>query len=326
MAGKTEKAPFPSHPLEPTVIEYDVDPAWPKRPAHLGPPQAVAGIAVDRDGRIWCAQRGEEPIQVYTTAGDLVCSWGRGQFSAPHALRIDGQGNVWASDFEQHTVRKFTPEGRLLMTLGVAGQAGDDQSHFNRPTDVAVTPAGDIFVTDGYGNRRVVHFDGHGRFVKEWGSFGSGPGQFVLPHQIVVDSKGTLYVADRNSGRIQLFDQQGRFLQQWLNIIMPWGLWISPQDEIWCCGSSPKWWRKGDQYPPPKDQICVRFAGDGRVMQLWTAPIGKEGQAKPGELNWVHCIALDSRCDIYVGEINGKRAQRFVRNPPLSETSAQVDP
>lgn len=349
MKDGVQKPPFPSYPLEPTVVEYEVDPGWPKRPARLGPPQAVAGIAVDRNDRIWCAQRGEEPIQAYTTAGELVRSWGRGQFSLPHALRMDGQRNVWVSDAEQHTVRKFTREGELLMPLGVKGQAGDDGTHFNRPTDVAVTPAGDIFVTDGYGNRRVVHFDGRGRFVKEWGTFGSGPGEFVLPHQIVMDSRGTLYVADRNSGRIQVFDQQGRFLQQWANIIMPWGLWISPSksfphrpgkpaspkagcpacpcgndsDEIWCCGTSPQWWRKGDQYPPPKDQIVVRFAADGRVLQLWSAPIGKEGQAKPGELNWVHAIALDSRGSIYLGEITGKRAQRFVRNPPLSETAAR---
>ena len=92
---------------------------------------------------------------------------------------------------------------------------------------MAITPLGDVFVTDGYGNRRVVHFDAQGRFLKAWGGYGGGPGQFSLPHMIVIDSQGVLYVADRNSGRIQFFNQQGRFLDQWTNLIMPWGLWIS---------------------------------------------------------------------------------------------------
>jgi hypothetical protein len=210
-------------------------------------------------------------------------------------------------------VKKFTPEGKLLLTLGTPGQSGEDETHFNRPTDAAITPAGDVFVTDGYGNRRVVHFDPHGKFVKAWGAYGGGPGQFSLPHMIVVDSRGVLYVADRNSGRVQLFDQQGRFLDQWTNLLMPWGLWISPQDELWGCGSSPQWWRKDDKFPPPKDQIFMRLSTDGRVRQLWTVPLGREGQEKPGECNWLHCVALDSKGNLYAGDIIGKRIQKFVR-------------
>src|SRR5690606_15177194 len=122
------------------------------------------------------------------------------------------------------------------------GEAGEDESHFNRPTDMAITPAGDVFITDGYGNRRIVHYDKAGNYVKSWGQLGSTPGNFILPHAIVVDSKGLLYVADRNSGRIQVFNQEGKFLSQWTNLIMPWGMFINAQDEIWVCGSSPHWW------------------------------------------------------------------------------------
>jgi len=312
------RAGYPSYPPEPTVIEYAVDPAWPKRPAEMGSPAAVPAIAVDREDRIWCVERCEVPVQVYTTAGDLVRSWGKGEFKSPHNLRFDSRGNVWITDSEQHVVKKFTPEGKLLLTLGTAGKSGEDETHFSRPTDMAITPAGDVFVTDGYGNRRVVHFDAQGKFVKAWGSYGGGPGQFALPHMIVVDSRGVLYVADRNSGRVQLFDQQGKFLDQWTNLIMPWGLWISPQDDIWVCGTSPQSWFKDGQYPPPKDQIFMRFSTDGRVRQLWTVPLGQTGQEKPGECNWLHGVALDSKGNLYAGDIMGKRIQKFVRVVPAA--------
>ena len=306
-------ADCPSYPPESTVVEYVVEPSWRQRPEDLGPPGAIAGVEVDKDDQVWCVERTEVPVQVYAPDGKLVRSWGQGLLKGPHTLRFDGQGNVWVSDFHLHVVRKFTPDGELLMTLGTLGESGDDERHFYRPTDMAITPAGDIFVTDGYGNRRVVHFDAQGKFVKEWGEFGSGPGQFVLPHMIVVDSRGTLFVADRNSGRIQLFDQKGKFLEEWSNIIMPWGLWISSQDDLWVCGTSPQWWRKDGEYPPPKDQIFMRFSTDGRVQQLWTVPMGKDGEEQPGDCNWLHCVALDSKGNIYAGDIMGKRLQKFVR-------------
>lgn len=307
------QAGHPNYPPVPTVIEYVVDPDWRQRPDHLGPRGHVPSVAVDAEDQIWCLERTDVPVQVYSPEGRLVRSWGKGEITGPHSLRFDHQGNVWISDFINHVVKKFTPEGQLLLTLGTPGKPGEDDQHFNRPTDMAITPEGDVFVTDGYGNRRVVHFDRHGRFVKAWGSYGAEPDQFTLPHQIVVDSRGVLYVGDRNSGRIQLFDQQGRFLDQWTNLIMPWGLWISPQDELWVCGSSPQWWRKDGQYPPPKDQIFMRFSTDGRVQQLWTVPLGEDGQEQPGECNWLHCVAVDSQGNLYAGDILGRRLQKFIR-------------
>jgi len=315
-------AAAPNTPPQPTVVEYVVDPAWPQRPAELGPRAAVPGVAVDQDDRIWCVERGEVPVQVYSTAGKLVRSWGRGRFGAPHSIRFDSRGNVWISDFKRHVVQKFTPDGELLLTLGVPDKAGEDETHFNMPTDMAITPAGDVFVSDGYGNRRVVRFDPQGKFVKAWGQYGGGPGDFCLPHQIVVDSRGVLYVADRNSGRIQLFDQEGKFLDQWTNLIMPWGLWISRQDELWVCGSSPQWWQKDGGYPPPKDQMFMRFSTDGKLRQLWTVPNGVDGQEQPGECNWLHGVALDSQGNLYASDINGKRLQKFVRIATAEQSSA----
>ncbi len=316
LTAQLAEADYPNYPPQPTVIEYTVAPQWPQRPAELGPQAAVPSVAVDKNDQIWCFERCDVPVQVYSTDGRLIQSWGRGLFGSPHGLRLDAEGNVWTTDIKTHLVQKFTAQGELLLTLGTPGKAGEDETHFNSPTDVAITPTGNIFVSDGYGNRRIVHFDPQGRFVKAWGKYGGDPGQFCLPHQIVVDSQGTLYVADRNSGRVQLFDQDGRFLQQWDHVIMPWGLWISPQDDLWVCGSSPQSWYKDGTYPPPKDQIMMRFSREGILRQLWTVPIGLDGQEKPGQCNWLHCVAVDSRGNLYAGDIMGKRLQKFVRTGP----------
>jgi sugar lactone lactonase YvrE len=306
---------------DPVVTEFDVVSAWPNRPAGIGGRGWVSGLAIDTAGLVWFCRKGPDPVQVYTMAGEFVRSWGRGLFTNPHFLRIGPDGGIWVSDFGTHVVQKFTVDGELLLTLGVRGEKGDDRRHFNMPTDMAFTPSGDVFVTDGYGNRRVVHFTREGRFVKAFGTAGPGPGQFVLPHALVVDSRGVLYVADRNSGRIQLFDQEGRFLDQWSNIIMPWGLWMTQDDRLWVCGSSPHWWYRHGQYPEYKDQIVMQFATSGRVLQMWALTLGDIGADKdtpetsrlrPGETVGAHCIAEDSQGAIYVGDIYGERAQKFV--------------
>ncbi|MBM3460365.1 MAG: hypothetical protein FJX77_17735, partial [Armatimonadetes bacterium] len=236
----------PSYSPEETTTEYDVDPAWPKRPAGMKEPEWVSGLALDAQENVWLFTKGPDPVQVYRPDGSFLRTWGQGQFNQPHQLRIDREGNVWVADFGLHVVQKYTPEGKLLLTLGTRGAAGEDATHFNRPTDMAIAPNGDVFVTDGYGNRRVVHFDRNGRYLRAWGTFGSAPGQFVLPHAIQMDSRGRLYVADRNSGRIQVFNQKGKLLDVWSGLLMPWGLFITPQDEVWVCGSTPHWWfRKG---------------------------------------------------------------------------------
>ena len=306
---------------DPVVTEYDVDPAWPKRPDNVAGTGWVSGLAVDAQDQVWFFRKGPDPVQVYTAGGDFVRTWGKDMFVNPHHLRIDHEGNVWVADFGLHVVQKFTPDGQLLMALGVRGEKGEDEAHFNMPTDMAITPAGDIFVTDGYGNRRVVHFTKEGKFVKAFGTAGTTPGQFVLPHAIVVDAKGVLYIADRNSGRIQLFTQEGQFLDQWSNVLMPWGLSITAADELWVCGSSPHWWFRHGVYPEYKDQVLMRFATSGRVLSTWALPLGDIGtnkdmpdtsKLKPGETVGAHCIAQDSHGNLYVGDIYGERAQKFV--------------
>jgi len=212
-------------------------------------------------------------------------------------------------------VYECTQEGKVLRTLGTPGQYGEDPQHFHQPTDVVITPKGDIFVTDGYGNSRVVHFDAQGRFVRAWGKLGVGPGEFSLPHAIDVDSQGRLYVADRNNVRIQVFDQEGKFLAEWRNLLVPWTVRIDQKDRIWSCGCSPMVWRKEDEVLgcPPKDQLVMCFDTTGKVLQVWTFPKGQDGQEKPGELNWVHSLAWDSQGNLYLVDIIGKRVQKFLR-------------
>ena len=152
----------PGFAKQPTITEYDADPHWPQIPENIGRKGWVSGLAIDDKDQVWCFKKGDDPVQVYTTEGKFVRSWGKGMFVNPHQLRIDHEGNIWVADFGLHVVQKFTPEGELLQTLGVKGVEGNDQTHFNKPTDMAITPTGEIFVTDGYGNRRIVHFDKEG--------------------------------------------------------------------------------------------------------------------------------------------------------------------
>jgi DNA-binding beta-propeller fold protein YncE len=293
---------------------YVVDPQWPHRPDGITWAE-MPGVAVDAQDRVFLFTRSPQPVQVYDANGKFLRTWGQDILKNAHHIKIDHEGNVWVADIGTHVVQKYTPEGKLLLTLGTLGVLGRDKAHFNRPTDMAITPAGDIFVSDGYGNSRVVHFDKDGKYVKEWGELGTKPGQFSTPHAIALDSKGRLYVADRNNARIQVFDQSGKFLNEWRNLVVPWGLCMTKNDELWVCGSSPMQWRKEDQSlgVPPKDQVFMKFNTEGKLLQLWTVPKGADGLEKPGECNWVHAIAADSKGNLYVGDIRGKRAQKFLR-------------
>jgi len=304
-----------TYPRVEAAIGYEVDAAWPQRPAGVTW-DGCPGITVDAKDRIYVYTRGTPPIQIYDPSGKYLGGFGQDVIKSAHHIKVDREGNIWAPDVGAHVVRKLSPEGKVLMTLGTEGKAGLDNSHFDQPTDVAIAPNGDIFVADGYGNDRIVHFSKAGKFVKAWGKLGSKPGEFSIPHSVAFDSKGRLYVADRNNVRVQVFDQKGKFLAQWRNIMVPWGIFITPKDEVWVCGSTPMRWPKGDGAfgYPPKDQIFVRFNTDGKVMQIWSVPSAPaEGQAKPGEGALIHGFGVDSKGNVYVGEISSKRTQKFLR-------------
>jgi hypothetical protein len=319
--GQPANKPLPlADPIYPKInlaVPYEVDPAWPKKPADFAFGHCP-GVAVDKADRIWVFTRSKAPtppVQCWSTDGSLIRAWGADTVKTAHHIKIDREGNVWLADIGHHVVRKYTAEGRLLLTLGTEGEPGCDRVRLNKPTDMAIAPDGDVFVSDGYGNNRIVRFDRNGKFVKEWGKLGTGPGEFSIPHAIAIDSRGRLYVADRNNVRIQVFDRDGKFLDEWRHVVTPWGFCMTERDELWVCGSSPMPWRPGENALgcPPKDQLFMRFNTEGRLLQLWTVPKGEDGKEKPGELNWVHGLAVDSAGNLYAGDIVGCRVQKFVK-------------
>ncbi len=181
------------------------------------------------------------PILKFDASGKLVKSFGEGMFLFPHGIHVDPDGNVWLTDGlgkdgKGQQVFKFSPDGKVLMTLGKAGVAGNGPDEFNAPSAVLVAPNGDIFVADGHGretNARIVKFSKDGKFIKTWGKKGSAPGEFDIPHALAMDSQGRLFVADRQNNRIQIFDQDGKFLDQWTQFSRPSGLYIDKNDVIY---------------------------------------------------------------------------------------------
>jgi len=280
----------------------------------------MTSICVDRKDRVWTLNQIDPFVQVYSVDGEFLFAWGGEALSKPHHVHIDRQDNVWIADIGLHVVRNFTPEGKLLLTLGTPNEPGEDAHHLNRPTGTTTTPEGEVFISDGYGNDRVVHFNAKGEFVKSWGKQGTKRGELSQPHAIAIDSKGRLYVAERNNGRVQVFDQKGESLAEWRNLINPWGIWITPKDEVVVCGSTPARW---DDRPnlgnPPRDAVVMKFDTTGRALEIWSFPLVKAGAPEPGAVDWPHGIALDSKGNLYLGDVadtsTSHRAQKFVRLP-----------
>src|ERR1700674_5105732 len=226
---------------------------WAKLPEDR-PWGSTAGVSVDRHGNIWvaercgantCASSNLAPILEFDPSGKLLRSFGERMFLFPHGLTVDKDGNIWVTDGQGasgkgHQVFKFSPDGKVLMTLGKAGVAGDGPDTFNQPSAVAIATNGDIFVADGHGgntNARIVKFSKDGKFIKTWGKKGSAPGEFDVPHTLAFDSRGRLFVGDRANNRIQIFDQDGSFLEQWAQFGRPSGVFIDKNDILYVADS-----------------------------------------------------------------------------------------
>ena len=195
----------------------------------------VSAVTTDNDGNVYVFKRDARTDQlvVFSPQGKFLRSWGKGMFTRPHGLRIDRDQNVWALDDAGHQVHKFSRDGKLLQSWGVKDKPGNDAKTFNRPTDIAWDSQGNAYISDGYGNRRVVKLDKGGNFVMTWGTEGAGPGQFRLPHSIAVDSKDRVYVSDRENNRIQIFDTGGKLLRTWTHLGCTQGMFIGPKDDMW---------------------------------------------------------------------------------------------
>jgi DNA-binding beta-propeller fold protein YncE len=273
------------------ALDYQAVAGWPKLPdgLTLGP---VSAVATDSEDRVFVFHRGKQPILVFDRDGKFLRSWGDDLVKTAHGLRIDRADNVWITDIGHHLVRKFNAEGKLLLTLGQKDQPGESPNQFNKPTDVAVTPSGDFYVSDGYGNSRVVKFSREGKYLTAWGKKGTGAGEFNLPHAICLDAKGRVYVGDRENSRIQVFDPDGKFLAQWREGGSPFGLYLT-----------------GERL----------FVADGRanwvmVLDLEGKAVGRFGEKgqRRGQFELPHAICVDKQGAVYVVEITGKRVQKFV--------------
>jgi DNA-binding beta-propeller fold protein YncE len=241
----------------------------------------------------------------YDEQGKFVRSIGDGLWDHPHGLRIDTDDNIWTTDDGNHLVLKLNPAGRVLLVLGRKDWGGEATWLFNKPTDVAFAKNGDIFVTDGYGNSRVVKFDRDGNFIKTWGKYGTGPGEFDLPHSIVVDQEDRVYVGDRENARIEIFDADGNFLKEWKGIGYPYGLFITPDQHIWMVDGA-------------YDRI-VELDQNGKIL----GAMGEPGRAS-GQLAWAHFMAVGPDRRIYVAEVLNWRFQVFAPTAPTGKMARYV--
>jgi DNA-binding beta-propeller fold protein YncE len=179
----------------------------------------VSSVAVDGKGTIYLLQRGDkaDPVVAVDALGKILRSWGKGLYKIPHSIRVDPAGNIWTVDAQSSTILKFTPEGKELMRIEVGGQP-ETKNPFCGTSDIAFAPNGHFYISDGYGNARILEYTADGKRLHQWGTKGTGPGEFRLPHGLAVDEKGIVYVADRENGRIQRFTSAGKFVDEWPNL------------------------------------------------------------------------------------------------------------
>jgi imidazolonepropionase-like amidohydrolase/sugar lactone lactonase YvrE len=281
----------------PRQTRYQPAVNWPRLPAGMAW-GAVTSAAPDGSGNLYVFRRAEPPILKLDASGALAGTLGERMIGAAHGIRTDAQGMIWVADVRDHVVYRMSPEGKVLLTLGRKGVSGDGPDTFNGPTDVLVTPAGDIFVTDGQFNSRVVHFSREGTFVKAWGTNGSGPGQFKIPHAIAMDSRGRLFVADRDNSRIAIFDQQGTFLEQWTQFGPPSGVYIANDDTLYVAAIG------------EKSGLLIGSARNGEVRDF--IPIPAEG------VNGPHLVTADAQGSVYVADLLGADLKRFTPSRPDS--------
>ncbi len=193
----------------------------PLAPELAGRMGMISSIATDPNGAVYLLQRGTgtDPVVVVNRAGKLLHSWGRGLYTVPHAVKVDPNGDVWTTDSVSSAITKFTPAGEKLLEISVGGQPRPGK--VSGTTDIAFGPNGRVFIADGYGNARILEYTSDGKKVREWGTPGAGPGQFRVPHSLIIDSDNVMYVADRENGRIERFTLDGKFLGEWTGFGKP---------------------------------------------------------------------------------------------------------
>ena len=280
---------------------YELVQDWAKLPA--GWTLGQTAIVTDSQDRVYLFNRSDHPLIVLDRDGNFLTSWGEGALPDAHGMYIDPDQNIYLPVKNSHVVLKYDPNGNLLMTLGTwdqpsdtgwSGNASDPAQRaagpFHRPSDVAMSPSGDLYISDGYGNARVHKFTGDGRLLFSWGTPGkSAPGEFHVPHGVWVHTDGRVLVADRENNRIQIFSPDGEFLTQWTNLARPCDIYIDQDDVV---------------FVPELDAFMTILTIDGEVLSRWSGPTDAGA----------HAIWVDSRGDLYINQnLEGQRLLKYRR-------------
>jgi len=312
-----------TQPGFPSPITFVPDCHWAQWPAGQKILE-VPGIATDSHDRVYLFNRGDRPLSIFDSDGKFLRAWEGVKFVRPHGITIGPDDTVFCVDDMDHTVSKFSPDGELLMRLGTSGKPSNTGATsldyrtirqagppFHYPTNLAIAPNGDLYISDGYGNARIHHFSAEGKLLHSWGKPGTGPSEFHVPHGIAVDARGTVFVADRENSRLQLFTAAGDYLTEWKDVVRPCEVVISRDDLVFVAelGYRAGMW-PGTEAPYPNapgGRVSI-FDADGNLVQRWG---GGEHPTQAGDFYAPHDLWLDSRGDLYVAEVvyaaSGKR-------------------
>lgn len=303
---------------------YQEVPNWAQLPAGRKL-AAISAIGIGPDGNIWVADRcsagrgacgGSDlaPVFEFDPSGKMLKNFGAGLFVYPHGLWVDKDGYVWVTDAQASNgkgqqVIKFSPDGKVVMTLGKAGVAGTGPDAFEGPCAVITAPNGDIFVSDGHENNysRIVKFDKDGKYIKEWGKKGTGPGEFDTPHALAMDSQGRLFVADRANSRIQIFNQDGKLLEVWRQFGRASGLYIDANDNLYSADSE----SNPPRNPGFKRGVRIGSVKDGKVRAF--IPYTNMEQIDSNGTHGVEGVTADAAGNVYGGEVSEADLKKYVK-------------
>jgi hypothetical protein len=274
---------------------YEVDKRWGRRSGGVSEFGLVSAVAGDAQDRVYLfIRKPVAEILVFDPQGTLLNRWGGGQFVEPHMIFISAHDEIYATDISAHTVTKWTLDGKLLQTWGTPNVPGQPGTPFNKPTRAVVTSDGELYVSDGYGQRRIHRFGANGTLKQSWGEEGNGPGQFALPHDVWVDPRDRILVCDRENARVEIFDRDGGYLGEWPGLANPMQIFV--RDDV--------------LYLAESNQRVSIMTLDGDVLARW----GSKGPALDQFTNAPHSIWADSHGDVYVSEVvDPDKFQKYTR-------------
>jgi DNA-binding beta-propeller fold protein YncE len=297
------------------ALAFRVDANWHKLPPGWSLVE-VAAVAADADGNVLVFNRGQHPIVVFDRHGNFLRSWGEGLFARPHGITIDAAGHVYCTDDSGHCVRKFSPDGKLLLTLGTPGVSSETGARtvdyrtigraagpFNFPTNLAVAPSGELYVTDGYGNARVHRFSADGQLIASWGEPGAGPGQFHVPHGIAIDAEGNVVIADRENSRLQWFSPTGKLIDEWRDIARPNDVAFDRQGNVYVAELGYRAGMFAGNEALPGQTTGGRISIFSRAGALVARFGGGDNPCAVGDFFAPHDVWIDPYGDLYIGEV-----------------------